>query len=74
MGQKGETGAKGPTGPAGKDGTSVTVKGSYNSLADLLQAVSSHLVTPTLGDGYIIGNNLYVYTNAAGGGGTQAGD
>lgn len=74
MGQKGETGAEGPTGPAGKDGTSVTVKGSYNSLADLLQAVSSHLITPTLGDGYIIGNDLYVYTNAAGGGGTQAGD
>jgi hypothetical protein len=55
----------------GEDGTSVTVKGSYNTLSELIAA---HPSGNTLGDGYVVGLNLYVYTNAAGGGGSLAGD
>ena len=74
QGKDGERGATGPVGPAGRDGTSVTVKGSYSSLSDLTTAASTGIITPVAGDGYIIGNDLYVFTNGAGGGGSQAGD
>lgn len=74
QGKDGERGATGPVGPAGRDGTSVTVKGSYNSLSDLTTAASTGVITPVTGDGYIIGNDLYVFTNGASGGGSQAGD
>ena len=67
----GNTGAQGPAGPAGKDGTSVTIKGSYNTLNELIAA---HPSGNTLGDGYIVDLDLYIFTNAAGGGGAQAGD
>lgn len=71
LGQDGAKGEQGPAGPAGKDGTSVTIKGSYDTLAQLIAA---HPSGNTLGDGYVIGLNLYVYTNAGGGGGSQTSD
>lgn len=71
LGQDGAKGETGPAGPAGKDGTSVTVKGSYDTLAQLIAA---HPSGNTLGDGYVVGLNLYVYTNAGGGGGSQTSD
>ena len=74
QGKDGVQGATGPVGPAGKDGTSVTVKGSYATLADLKAAAAAQSITPVAGDGYIIGNDLYVFTNGAGGGGSQDGD
>lgn len=74
QGKDGERGATGPVGPAGKDGTSVTVKGTYASLADLKAAAAAQTITPVMGDGYIIDNDLYVFTNGAGGGGSQDGD
>ena len=46
-------------GQDGADGTSVTIKGSF-STTDGLATLS---VTPTLGDGYIIGGDLYVCIN-----------
>lgn len=52
-------------------GASLSVKGSYSSLQALLVAVSAHTITPVQGDAYIIDGDLYVYTNAGGGGGTQ---
>ena len=74
QGKDGAQGATGPVGPAGKDGTSVTVKGTYASLADLKAAAAAQTITPVMGDGYIIDNDLYVFTNGAGGGGSQDGD
>lgn len=41
----------------GSDGTSVSIKGTLSSESDL-----STISSPTEGDGYIIGVNLYVYT------------
>lgn len=41
----------------GQDGTSVTIKGSLNSTADL-----ANVSNPSLGDGYIIDGYLWVYT------------
>lgn len=67
----GENGQQGPVGPPGKDGTSVTIKGSYETLTQLIAAHSSG---NTLGDGYVVDLNLYVFTNAAGGDGSLAGD
>lgn len=55
-------------------GASLSVKGSYSSLQALLAAVSAHTITPVQGDAYIIDGDLYVYTNAGGGGGTQTTD
>ena len=70
-GQDGSKGDPGPAGPAGKDGTSVVIKGSYSTLSELITA---HPSGNTLGDGYVVGLDLYVYTNAAGGGGSLQGD
>lgn len=67
-------GADGEPGPAGKDGTSITVKGSYSTLRDLLYDVESGIITPTSGDSYIIQNDLYVYTNGGSGSGTLIAD
>ena len=69
--QQGKDGEQGPVGPAGKDGTSVTVKGSYSTITELTTA---HPSGNTLGDGYVVGLDLYIYTNAAGGSGSLAGD
>lgn len=74
QGKNGAPGEQGPAGPAGKDGTSVTVKGSYNTLQELLNAVTAGTITPTLGDSYIIGNNLFIYTNEGNGNGKLSTD
>ena len=80
LGADGAPGEQGPVGPAGadgkdgkdgKDGTSVTVKGSYNTIQELCQA---HPSGNTLGDGYIVGLDLYVFTNGASGSGSLVGD
>lgn len=55
-------------------GTSISIKGSYDSLQDLLDAVDAGTVEPELGDGYLIQENLYIYTNNEGGFGTLSGD
>lgn len=60
QGEKGEPGEIGPTGPAG---TSVTIMGSYNTLEDLLKEHA----TGNLGDSYLVGSNLYVWSNNGGG-------
>lgn len=74
QGKNGAPGEQGPAGPAGKDGTSVTVKGSYNTLQELLNAVVAGTITPKLGDSYIIGNDLFIYTNEGKGNGKLSTD
>ena len=54
-------GTHGATGERGSDGTSVTILGSYNSLAELTQAHP----TGQLGDGYMVGSDLYVWNGTA---------
>lgn len=68
---QGATGPTGPQGDPGKDGSSVTIQGTYATLADL---IANHPSGNTLGDGYIIGNDLYIYTNEGGGSGSLAAD
>lgn len=46
---------------AGTDGTSVTILGSYNTLAELQAAHP----TGSLGDAYIVSGDLYVWTGSA---------
>ena len=59
----------GPEGPPGIDGekgeagTSINVLGAYNTLGDLAAAHP----TGNLGDGYLVGNNLAIWTTANGG-------
>ena len=48
------------SGRDGEDGTSVTILGSYNTLADLQTAHP----TGSLGDGYIVAGDLYVWDGA----------
>lgn len=55
QGEKGDTGA---TGPAGKDGTGVTIKGSFESESDLKEAHA----TGETGDAYLVAGNLYVWS------------
>ncbi len=55
-GEQGEIGETGPTGPAG---TSVTILGSYDSLDELKQ--NHPIGTP--GDGYLVLDNLYVWSD-----------
>lgn len=55
---RGETGPTGPQGATGPTGTSVTILGSYNSLDDLKQAHA----TGKAGDSYLVGDNLYVWS------------
>jgi hypothetical protein len=63
QGPTGPTGATGPTGLKGDQGTGVNVLGSYATLA----ALQSAHPTGSVGDGYLIGGELYVWdavTNA----------
>jgi hypothetical protein len=59
----------GPEGPAGENGekgdpgTSIQILGAYNTIGDLAVAHP----TGTLGDGYLVGNNLAIWTTAEGG-------
>src|SRR5690606_18219653 len=56
QGPAGQDGAPGPQGPPGQDGTGVTILGSYGSEAALVLAHP----TGSLGDAYIVGDDLYV--------------
>ena len=49
------------SGRDGEDGSSVTILGSYNTLAELQAAHP----TGNAGDGYIVGNDLYVWNGTA---------
>lgn len=51
------TGQQGQTGPKGEDGTSVTIKGSFNTLAELKAAHP----TGNEGDSYLVAGDLYVW-------------
>lgn len=51
------TGQQGQTGPKGEDGTSVTIKGSFNTLAELEAAHP----TGNEGDSYLVAGDLYVW-------------
>ena len=55
-GPQGEPGNEGPTGPAG---TSITIMGSYDNLSDLLREHA----TGNIGDGYLVGDDLYVWSD-----------
>ncbi len=54
-GEKGEQGPQGETGPAG---TSIKILGSYENLQDLQREHSQG----EAGDGYLVGSNLYVWS------------
>lgn len=56
-------GPQGNDGEKGDAGTSINILGAYNTLADLAAAVP----TGKLGDGYLVGNNLAIWTTADGG-------
>ena len=62
-GDKGNTGAQGikgdtgDTGPKGDTGSSITIKGSYNSYEEL---INEH-PTGNEGDGYLVNGNLYIW-------------
>lgn len=62
-GESGEPGPQGEIGPTGPAGTSVTIMGSYDTLDDLLKEHA----TGRLGDSYLVGNDLYVWSNNGGG-------
>ena len=49
------------SGKNGEDGKSVTILGSYNTLAELQAAHP----TGSIGDGYIVGDDLYVWNGSA---------
>lgn len=48
---------KGEKGERGSDGTSVNIKGTVNSESELYA-----IQNPAVGDGYILGENLWIYT------------
>lgn len=52
-------GDTGPTGPTGPTGTSLTIRGTYDSLQDLEEAHP----TGETGDAYIINGNIYLWDN-----------
>lgn len=57
-GADGAQGPQGPQGPAGKDGTGVTIKGSFVSEEELKEAHA----TGETGDAYLVAGNLYVWS------------
>lgn len=57
-GTNGTNGTNGKDGKDGKDGTSVTILGSYDTLADLTREHP----TGTAGDSYIVDGDLYVWS------------
>lgn len=59
IGPTGLQGAVGPTGANGKDGTGVSILGSYNTLSDLQAAHP----TGNAGDAYLVGTDLYVWSS-----------
>ena len=61
QGAQGIQGEKGDPGKDGADGTSVRILGSYNTVAELNAA---HPTGNTIGDGYIVEGNLYIWDGA----------
>jgi hypothetical protein len=61
QGTQGVQGVQGTLGLKGDPGTSVTILGSYSDYASL---VAAH-PTGSLGDGYLVGGNLYVWDGSA---------
>jgi hypothetical protein len=61
-GAAGITGPTGPIGIKGDDGTSVTILGAYDTLAEL----SLEHPTGNPGDSYLVNNNLYVWAEDPG--------
>lgn len=57
-GAQGPQGEKGDQGPAGKDGTGVTIKGSFASESALKEAHA----TGKTGDAYLVAGDLYVWS------------
>lgn len=57
QGPQGIQGLQGPQGENGQDGTSVTILGSYDTLADLEAAHP----TGNVGDSYLVGGELYIW-------------
>lgn len=55
---RGVPGPMGPQGPTGPAGTSITILGSYSTLQDLER---DHM-QGNAGDGYLVGDNLYVWS------------
>lgn len=53
-------GPKGDTGPAGKDGTGVSILGSYDDAEELEEAHPSG----SAGDAYLVGGDLYVWNGS----------
>lgn len=58
QGAKGDTGPQGPKGDPGADGTGVTILGSFASESDL----NSTVPTGNVGDSYLVGGYLYVWS------------
>ncbi len=61
-GDQGEQGLKGDVGPTGPAGTSVTILGSYDNVLELQDAHPKG----NPGDSYLVGSNLYVWSNEDG--------
>lgn len=60
-GNTGPQGEEGEQGPPGQDGSSVTILGSYDTLAELEAAHP----TGSLGDAYLVAGDLYVWNGSA---------
>lgn len=63
MSFKGPQGERGTDGAPGKDGTGVTILGSYDSL----EALKAEHATGNAGDAYLIGGHLYVWDTVGAG-------
>ena len=60
-GPDGQVGPTGPTGPTGAEGSGISVLGSYADLSSLQAAVP----TASVGDGYVVGTDLYVWDSVS---------
>lgn len=61
-GDKGDPGDTGPVGPKGEDGTGITILGSYDSESALNDAHP----TGNVGESYLVGGDLYVWSASSG--------
>ncbi len=59
IGPQGETGPQGEIGPTGPAGTSIKILGSYDTLEELI----NEQPMGNIGDGYLVGSDLYVWAN-----------
>lgn len=60
-GATGDTGPAGPTGDTGATCTGITIKGSYNTYAEL---IAEH-PTGNDGDSYLVNGSLYVWNGSS---------